>query len=115
MIIRPTLTYGCGTWTTTSNTERRLRTFENKIWKKICGPVYDNRTGTWRKKFNRELQDELGLAPVHSFISGQQIQWLGHVMRRNEKETVRAMLEWRPIGKRPRGRPRKGWIKWKKT
>jgi len=30
-IIRPTLTYGCETWTTTNNTERRLRSFENKI------------------------------------------------------------------------------------
>jgi len=30
-IIRPTLTYGCEAWTTTSTTERRLRTFENRI------------------------------------------------------------------------------------
>jgi hypothetical protein len=69
-IIYPTLTYGCETWTTTSNTERKLRTFENKIWRIICDPVYDNRTGAWRKKFNRELQDELELAPATSFISG---------------------------------------------
>ena len=109
-IIRPTLTYGCEAWTTTSNTERRLRTFENKIWRIICGPVYDNRAGAWRRKFNRELQDELELAPVTSFISGQRIQWLGHVMRRNEEETVRTVLEWKPTGKRPRGRPRKRWL-----
>lgn len=31
-IIRPTLTYGCEAWTTTSTTERRLRTFENRVW-----------------------------------------------------------------------------------
>jgi len=31
-------------------------------------------------------------------------------MRRNEEETVRAVLEWRPTGKRPRGRPRKRWL-----
>jgi len=30
-IIRPTLTYGCEAWTTTSNTERKFRTFDNKI------------------------------------------------------------------------------------
>jgi hypothetical protein len=84
--------------------------FENKIWRTMCGPVYDNRTGAWRRKCNRELQDELDLIPVTSFISGQRIQWLGHVMRRNEEETVRTMLEWRPMGKRPRGRPRKRWL-----
>jgi len=73
MIIRPTLTYGCETWTTISNTERRLRTLENKILRIICDPVYDNRTNAWRRKFNQELQDELGLVQVGSFISGQQI------------------------------------------
>jgi len=31
-------------------------------------------------------------------------------MRRREHEVVRAALEWKPIGKRPRGRPRKRWI-----
>lgn len=53
---------------------------------------------------------ELGLAPISSFISGQQIQWVGQVMRRNEKETIGAVLEWRLTEKRPRGRPRKGWM-----
>jgi hypothetical protein len=43
-IIRPTLTYGYEVWTTTSVTKRRLRTFENKIWRMICGPVHDART-----------------------------------------------------------------------
>lgn len=70
VIIRPTLTCGCEMWTTTSNTERRLRTFENKMWRIICGPVYDNSIGAWRRKFNWELQGELVLAPVTSFISG---------------------------------------------
>jgi len=49
-------------------TVRRLRTFENKIWRMICGPVRDTRTNEWRRKFNEEVQDELGLAPVTSYI-----------------------------------------------
>lgn len=40
VIIRPKLTYGCKTWTTTINTEGRLRTLVYKIWRTICGPVY---------------------------------------------------------------------------
>ncbi|KAE9525796.1 hypothetical protein AGLY_014022 [Aphis glycines] len=63
-IIRPTLTYGCEAWTTTSNTERKLRTFENKIWWVICGPLYDNEKGTWRRKYNKELQEEMEMASV---------------------------------------------------
>jgi hypothetical protein len=73
---------------TISNTERSLRTFENKVWRIICGPVYDNKTGAWRRKFNWKLQDELRLTPVSSFISGQRIQWFGNVMRRKIR------LEW---------------------
>ncbi|KAL4113792.1 hypothetical protein QTP88_017365 [Uroleucon formosanum] len=91
-------------------TKRRLRTFENKIWRKICGPVRDAGTNDWRRKFNKELQEELGLAPVTSYIKGQRLQWFGHIMRRSEEETIRAVIEWQPEGKRPRGRPRKRWL-----
>jgi sorting nexin-29 len=109
-IIRPTLTYGCEAWTTTKQTEKNLRVFENRVWRKICGPVIDGTTGNWRRRYNKELYDMLELAPVTSFIKGQRIQWLGHIMRRGENETVRVALEWKPQGKRPRGRPRKRWI-----
>ncbi|VVC34371.1 Endonuclease/exonuclease/phosphatase,Reverse transcriptase domain [Cinara cedri] len=39
VIVRVILTYGCEAWTykTISVTERRLTTFENKLWRAICG------------------------------------------------------------------------------
>jgi len=52
----------------------------------------------------------MDLAPVTSFIKGQRIQWLGHIIRREENDLLRAAFEWKPQGKRPRGRPRKRWI-----
>jgi len=109
-IIRLTLTYGCEAWTTTSNTERKLRTFENKIWRVICGAVYDNEKGTWRRKYNKELQEEMEMVSVVSFMKGQRIQWLGHMWWRSEDDINRVILEWKPTGKRPRGRPRKRWL-----
>lgn len=33
------LTYGCQYWTTNKQTERNLRTFENRVWRKMCGPL----------------------------------------------------------------------------
>jgi len=36
--------------------------------------------------------------------------WLGHVMRMDEKRTPKRILEWKPIGRRIGGRPRKRWI-----
>jgi len=47
-------------------------------------------------------------ALISSFISGQRIQWFGHVMRRNE-ETIRAVLGWKPTENKPRGWSRKRW------
>jgi hypothetical protein len=52
----------------------------------IFGPVCDTRKNEWRRKFNKELQEELGLAPVTSYIKGQRMQWLGHIMRRSEEK-----------------------------
>jgi hypothetical protein len=51
-IIRAVVTCGSETWCLTAKT-RGLRTWERKVLRKICGPVYDN--GIWRIRTNREL------------------------------------------------------------
>lgn len=55
----------------------------------VFGPVPDTRANKWRKKFNKKLQIELGVAPVTRYIKEQKIQWLGHIMRKSEKETIK--------------------------
>jgi len=37
--------------------ERRLRVFENRVWKGIFGPKRDEVTREWRKLCNEELSD----------------------------------------------------------
>ena len=44
------------------------------------------------------------------FIKSRRIAWLGHVMWMDEKKTPKRVLEWKPIDRRIRGRPRKRWI-----
>ena len=89
-IIRPTLTYEV--WTTMSVTKRRLRTFENKIWRKICGPVRDTITVQWCRNFNQELKEELKIVSINGFIKSQRIQKLGHVMRRSTDAVTKIVL-----------------------
>jgi hypothetical protein len=36
--------------------------------------------------------------------------WLGHVMWMDEKRIPKTVLEWKPTGRRIRGRQRKRWI-----
>ena len=49
-IIRPILLYGCEAWALTKSLERKLEVFENKILRKITGPVFDDDAGIWRIK-----------------------------------------------------------------
>jgi len=49
--------YGCETWSLTLREERRLRVFENRVFRRIFGPKRDEVTGEWRKLRNEELND----------------------------------------------------------
>jgi hypothetical protein len=59
---------------------------------------------------NYELSELVKNADIVRFIKSRRVAWLGHVMRIDEKRTPKRILEWKPIGKRLRGRPRKRWI-----
>jgi len=56
-IILPVVLYGCETWSLTLREERRLRVFENRVWRRIFGPKRDEVTGEWRKLHNEEHSD----------------------------------------------------------
>ena len=103
------MTFGCEAWTLTNRDEQYLRMFECRILRKIFGPV-QNEDGTWRIRMNYELNKLIENADRVRFIKSSRIAWLGDMMRMNDKKTSRRILEWKPIGTRIRGRPRKRWI-----
>jgi hypothetical protein len=76
--------------------------------RKIFGPV-QNEDGSWRIRMNYELNELIGNADIVRFIKSRRIAWLGHVMRMDDKRTPKRILQWKPIGTRTRGRPRKRW------
>jgi hypothetical protein len=43
------------------------------------------------------------------FIKSRRIAWLGHVMRMDDKRTPRRISEWKLMGTRIKGIPRKRW------
>jgi hypothetical protein len=55
--ILPVVLYGCETWSLTLREERRLRVFENRMFRRVIGPKRDEATGVWRKLHNEELND----------------------------------------------------------
>jgi len=64
----------------------------------------------WRIRKNHELNELIGKAGIVRFIKSRRMAWLGHVMRMDGGRMPRRILEWKPMGRRIRGRPRKRWI-----
>jgi len=57
IIVLPVVSYGCETWSLTSQEERELRVFENTVLRRIFGPGRDEVTGEWKRWHNEELND----------------------------------------------------------
>jgi hypothetical protein len=89
--------------------EQYLGIFERRILRKIFGPV-QNEDGSWRIRMNYELNKLIENADIVRFIKSRRMAWLGHVMQMDDKRTPKRILEWKPMGTRIRGRPRKRWI-----
>ena len=43
------------------------------------------------------------------FIKAQRIKCLGHIQRMDQSRPNRKLLDWKPMGTRPVGRPRQRW------
>jgi hypothetical protein len=48
------IVYGCETWSLTLREETRLRMFDNRVLRRVFGPMRDEVTGEWRKLHNEE-------------------------------------------------------------
>lgn len=108
-IIRPVLLYGAETWILNKKEERKLIVFENKILRKIFGPVNDN--GEWRIRHNEEIRnlyrDYDYDITAHARV--RRLRWAGHVLRRDVGTLLKEVGEGQPNGRRPPGRPKRRW------
>ena len=82
--------------------------FERKIMRKILGPTRSD-DGYWRIKTNQEINDIIKGQNIIGFIKKQRLNWLGHVERMAEDNNVQKINRWKPMSKRPIGRPKIHW------
>jgi hypothetical protein len=59
---------------------------------------------------NHELNDLIKNTDIVKYVKIKRMAWLGHVMRMEGERIPKRVLEWKPMGRRNRGRPRKRWI-----
>jgi len=86
----------------------KLMTFKRKITRKIFGPTR-TADGYWRIKTDQEINDILKGQNIFGFIKKQRLNWLGHVERMGEDNIVQKIKGWKPVAKRPIGRPKTRW------
>ena len=56
-----------------------------------------------------EIDNLIEGADIVRFIKAQRIKWLGHIQRMDQAKPTRKLLDWKPMGTRPVGRPRQRW------
>ena len=87
--------------------QESLKRCERKILRMIFGP--DTVTGQHRIKSNQELRELYNEPDIVHFIKAKRLQWMGHVMRWDDKSILKEIWNGKPSGKRPLGRPRLRW------
>jgi len=105
--MRLAVTYACETWILKETITNRLMVFERKILRKISGPTYGN--GSRRIKTNEELDKLIKHENIINFARAQRLGWYGHIERMQDTRMVKAKHAWKPISKRPMGRPKTRW------
>jgi len=68
-----------------STEDRRLRVFENRVLRRICGPKTDEVTGEWRKLNNEELNDQYYSSNIIRVIKSRRMRWAVYVARMGER------------------------------
>jgi hypothetical protein len=67
--------------------EHRLRVFENRVLRRICGPKREE-DGSWRKLHNDELHNLYSSPNIVRLIKSRRMRWAGHVARMGEGRGV---------------------------
>jgi hypothetical protein len=107
MFIQPTVTYASETWVLKENIINKQMIFE-RIMRKISGPIRTD-GGYWRIKTTQETNELLKGQNIIGFINKQRLNWLGPVERMAEDNNVQRINRWKPMSKRPIGRPKTRW------
>jgi hypothetical protein len=98
-IILPVVLCGCETWSLTLREEGRLRVFENRVLRRIFGPMRDEVMGEWRTLRSGELRKLYSSPDIIRQIKSRRMRWVGHAAHMGEGRNVYRVLVGKPEGK----------------
>ena len=103
-LVRSILIYGHQSWYSTATTDAKFLAFENKALRRILGIK-------WHQHITNAAVREVARVPsVNDFVRLSRWRWMGHILRR-EDSLVQDVPNWKPEGRRGRGRPRETWLR----
>ena len=83
--------------------ERRVPTTEMRMVRWAMGVSLSEH------RRNEEILEEAKVEQIATVMRRRRLDRFGHVKRRDETENIRAVVEMKMEGKRPRGRPKSRW------
>lgn len=102
-IFVPTLTYGHEGWVMTERTRSRIQAAEMSFLRRVAGFSLRDRVRS------SVIREGLGLEPLLLCLERSQLRWFGHLVRMPTGRLPWEVFQARPVGRRPRGRPRTRW------
>jgi hypothetical protein len=75
----------------------------------MFGLKRDEVAGEWRKLHNEELHNLYSSPNIIRMTKSRRMRWARRVARMGENRNAYRILEGKPEGKRPLGRPRRRW------
>ena len=102
-VARPTLLYGSETWVTAKRVMSRLEAAEMRFLGSVKGCT---RLDKMRGEFIRK---ELLIPGIQDVRTKYKQNWINHLQRIDNNTLPKHALNYKPRGRRDRGRPRKRW------
>jgi hypothetical protein len=107
-LIKPVLLFGAKTCILSKAVELCLVVFENKILRRIYGPICEG--AAWRSRYNEELYhlyDEIDLVTT---VRITRLRWAGHILRMQDNLPCEKIILNKPEVRRQVGRPNLRWM-----
>src|SRR3984885_2110199 len=102
-VVVSTLLYGAETWPMSVVNGKRLEAAHHRWLRRILHV-------SWRDKVkNDTIRRITGQETMENIIRKRRLRWMGHVIRMDEARIAKQVMNWKPEGRRGRGRPRKNW------
>jgi hypothetical protein len=74
-IILTVVLHGCETWSLTLREEHRLMVFENRVLRRVFGPMRDEVTGEWTGLHNEEIHNLYCSPSIIRMIESRRMRW----------------------------------------